>query len=78
MNPFQFNPIMYQTFPFIPFNCLPFNGNYQIFPAYYNEEQEAENKNIMKSSVQQNSQTFGRKMNNNYELKDINLNEKKN
>ena len=51
MNPFQFNPIMFQAFPFIPFNCLPFNGNYQIFQEYYNEEQEAENKNLMKSSV---------------------------
>ena len=77
MNPFQFNPIMFQAFPFIPFNCLPFNGNYQIFPEYYNEEQEAVNKNLMKSSVQQSSQTFGRKMNNNYEHKDINLNEKR-
>ena len=58
MNPFQFNPIMFQAFPFIPFNCLPFNGNYQNFPEFYNEEQEAENKNLMKSSVEQSSQTF--------------------
>ena len=55
MNPFQFNPILFQAFPFIPFNCLPFNGNYQIFPEYYNEEQKAVNKNLMKSSVQQSS-----------------------